>query len=328
MARSTDPLPALTDVPALALADEVAEGLAARRGVVALESTLLAHGLPRERRMEVALRLEAVVRGEGAVPATVAVVDGRLRVGLDDDLLGRIIEGGAEKASLRDLAPAVALGGVWATTVATTMAIAHRAGVRWFATGGIGGVHRGATETFDESADLAALARIPVAVVSAGAKSVLDLPRTLERLETLGVPVLGFRTDQLPAFYHGRSGLPVSCSVDSEADLARVAVARFDRLGEGGLLVVQPPPAEHAADPDEVDRWIDAALGEAEGRRIRGRAVTPFLLAALAEASGGRLVDTNVALVEANARLAARCAVADAAHRAGPTEPGVAPDPG
>jgi pseudouridine-5'-phosphate glycosidase len=199
------------------------------------------------------------------------------------------------------------------------MAIAHRAGARWFATGGVGGVHRGAVDTFDESADLLALARYPVGVVSAGAKSVLDLPRTLERLETLGVPVIGFGTDELPAFHHGASGLPTSLRLDAPEDVARVGIARFDRLGEGGLLVAQPPPPEHAASPEGVERLIEAALAEAEAGGIRGRDLTPHLLGTLARASGGALVETNIALVESNARLAARVAVADARLRFGPS---------
>ena len=305
----------LADVPVLALNDEVAEALASKSALVALETTLLAHGLPPEDRRRVALRLEAVCRAEGAVPATIAIVDGRMRVGLDDSTLERIIDGTATKASLRDLAIAVARGGVWATTVATTMAIAQRAGIRYFATGGIGGVHRGASETFDESADLLALARYPVGVVCAGAKSVLDLPRTTERLETLGVPVIGFGTDELPAFYHARGGLPVTVRLDTPEEVAGVGIARFDRLGEGGLLIAQPPPEGLAQSPEVVDGLIETALDEAARTGLRGREVTPFLLARLAELSDGEVVRTNVALVEANARLAARIAVADARLR-------------
>lgn len=299
--------------PLLRLTEEVEDAIAERRPLVALESTLLAHGLPAGRRAEVAAELEAVVRSEGAVPATIAVVDGRFCVGLDGELLARVIAGGAEKASLRDLAVAVATGGVWATTVASTMAVAHRAGIRVFATGGIGGVHRGAQDSFDESADLTALARYPLAVVCAGAKSVLDLPRTLERLETLGVPVLGFGTAELPAFYHGRSGLPVTCRVDSPAVVARIMAVQFEQLAAGGLLVAQPPPPAQAQDPAKVDALIEAALAAAAEAGVRGRAVTPFLLGALDQASGGDVVRTNVALVAHNARLAARIAVADQA---------------
>lgn len=307
----------LVDVPVLAVSDEVAEGLAGGRAVVALESTLLAHGLPKDRRTQVALSLEAIVRAEGAVPATIAIFDGRLRVGLDDAGLARLVDGRAAKASLWDIAPALALGGAWATTVASTAAIAYRAGVRWFATGGIGGVHRDAPSSYDESADLAALARFPVGVVSAGPKAVLDLPRTLERLETLGVPVVGFRTSSLPSFYHGQSGLSLPCSVDREEDVARIAIARFDGLSEGGLLVVRPPPDDVALEPARVERLMGEALEEAARAGIRGRDLTPFLLSALDHSSGGDVVRTNIALIEANARLAARIAVADAALRSG-----------
>lgn len=311
-------------LPLLTFTEEVEDAIAERRGIVALESTLLAHGLPAERRAEVGRRLEAVVREAGATPATIALIDGRLHVGLDDTSLARVIDGQATKASLRDLPLAIADGGVWATTVASTMAVAARAGVRVFATGGIGGVHRGAAQTFDESADLTALARYPVAVVCAGAKSVLDLPKTLERLETLGVPVLGYRTDELPAFYHGASGLPVTARVDSPEHVAQVMAAQLDVLAGGGLLVTQPPPAADAQDPEQVDRLIAAALAAAEAKGVRGRAVTPFLLSALAEASSGDVVRTNVSLVEANARLAAEIAAADVA-REGLDAPGSEP---
>ena len=306
--------------PLLRLTEEVEDAIAERRPLVALESTLLAHGLPAERRARVAAEREAAVRAEGAVPATIAVVDGRFGVGLEGDALARVIAGGAEKASIRDLAAAIATGGVWATTVASTMAVAHRAGIRVFATGGLGGVHRGAQESFDESADLTALARYPVAVVCAGAKSVLDLSRTVERLETLGVPVLGFGTAELPAFYHGRSGLPVSCRVDDAATVARIMAVQFEQLGAGGLVVAQPPPEDQAQDPARVDALIEQALAAATAAGVRGRAVTPFLLGALDQASGGDVVRTNVALVAHNARLAARIAVADQALGGAETE--------
>ncbi len=289
---------------------EVQAALAEGRGVVALESTLLAHGLPPARRAEAAARLEATVRNEGAVPATIAILDGVPHVGLDADGLARITQGGPRKAALRDLAIAFATGGDWATTVSTTMALAARAGVRCFATGGIGGVHREVLETFDESSDLVALARYPVLVVSAGAKSVLDLPRTVERLETLGVPIIGFGTRELPAFYHGRSGVPLEHTTDDVATLARIAHQRFDILAEGGVLVVQPPPAALAQDPTIIDGHIDEALAEANARGIRGARITPFLLAELAARSGGSSVETNLALVDQNAQLAARVAVA------------------
>lgn len=293
----------------------VAEALVERRPIVALESTLLSHGLPEARRITVARALEDTITREGAVPATIAVLDGYLHVGLDDRALERVALEGAEKASLRDLPVALGLGGVWATTVASTMAIAARAGIRVFATGGIGGVHRDAQSTFDESADLTALARYPVVVVCAGAKAVLDLQKTMERLETLGVPVLGYRTAELPAFYHARSGIPLVCRVESTEEIARVMVAQLDRLAGAGMLVVQPPPPDFAQDPEVVRALIQGALERARAAGIHGRSVTPFLLTALDQASGGDFVDTNVALVEENARLAARIAVADAERR-------------
>ncbi len=295
---------------------EVADALRDHRAVVALESTLISHGLPETRRINVARMLEDAVRAEGATPATIAILDGQMHVGLDDRSLERIAVDGAEKASLRDLPVAIGLGGAWATTVAATMAIAARAGVRVFATGGIGGVHREAEKTFDESADLAALAKYPVLVVCAGAKAVLDLPRTMERLETLGVPVIGFRTQELPAFYHAKSGLPLVCRVETPEEAARLMEAQFDRLEGCGLLLVQPPPEDYALDAEMVRAMIQAALERARTANVRGRSITPFLLSALDQASGGDFVDTNVALVENNARLAAKIAVADAARRA------------
>lgn len=293
----------------LSIAPEVAEALSRGAPIVALESTLLAHGLPADTRGAVALQLEAAVRAEGAVPATLAIIDHQWCIGLEPKQLARILDGKVEKASIRDLALAVARGGVWATTVASTMALAARAGIRLFATGGIGGVHRNAETTFDESADLLALARYPVAVVSAGAKSILDLPRTMERLETLGVPVIGFQTRELPAFYHGKSGLPLEVSVDTPGELAAIAGAQM-RCEQGGLLIVQAPPADVSFDPVEADRWITMALARAEAEGVRGKQTTPYLLAALAVLSDKRLVRTNIGLVEANARLAARTAVA------------------
>lgn len=295
---------------------EVRAALRERRPVVALESTLLAHGLPDERRAQVAHDLEAVVRQEGAVPATIAVFGGRLHVGLDEAGLARIIGPGVKKASIRDLGLALARPEeTFATTVASTMFVAAKAGVRFFATGGIGGVHRGASATFDESADLPALARHPVLVVCAGAKAVLDLPKTLERLETLGVPVVGFKTRELPAFYSASSGLPLPAWSESEAELARI-FAHHRALVGGGMLVVQPPPPTVALPRSEVDGLIEEALSTAEKEGITGAKVTPFLLSWMACATEDRVVETNIALVEENARLAARIAVADARRSA------------
>lgn len=288
---------------------EVSAALARRAPVVALESTLLAHGLPAARRRAAASAIEEAVRAEGATPATIALLDGTVRIGLESEALDAIVRGPTQKASLRDLSVALALGGAHATTVASTMTLCRRAGIHVFATGGIGGVHRGAQLTFDESADLVALAIEPVLVVCAGAKSVLDLPKTLERLETLGVPVVGFRTNELPAFYHRHSGLSVPTRVDEPATLARILSARIS-LDQGGVLVVQPPPTEPPVSEAEVSSWIDEAC--CDPRAPRGPSLTPYLLATLAERSSGALVDVNVELVIENARLAAKVAVARA----------------
>lgn len=292
------------------LSPEVEAALSAGRAVVALESTLLAHGLPAARRAAASARIEAAVRGEGATPATIAILDGALCAGLDEAALARVIGGGVRKASLRDLAVAVAAGGVWATTVASTMAIAALAGIRMFATGGIGGVHRDAAESFDESADLMALARYPVGVVCAGPKAILDLPRTVERLETLGVPVIGYGTRVLPEFYHAGGRISLQHAFDTVEEIASVLRVQLEGLALGGALVVQPPPAELAQDPARIEALIAGALERAAREGVRGSAVTPFLLAALDEATSGDVVETNLALVEANARLASRLAVA------------------
>ena len=294
----------------LRFTEEVETALAERRAVVALESTLLTHGLPADRADEVAETLEVDVRAEGAVPATIAAMDGRFAVGLGARDRARFLEGSVQKASRRDLSAAVVRGGLWSTTVAATATIAYHAGIRLFATGGIGGVHRGAERSFDESADLTTLSRVPIAVVSAGVKAVLDLPRTMERLETLGVPVVGYRCAELPAFYHPRSGVSLTARADSPGDVAAFVRVQLDALGSG-LLVVQPPP--RALAPTAVERWIDGALAAADREGIHGSHVTPYLLNALRIASAGEVVDVNIALVRANAALAARVAVADRA---------------
>ena len=262
--------------PSLTFSPEVADALADARPVVALESTIIAHGLPRPDNLAVGRALEAVVREHGAVPATIAVLDGVLHVGLDDAGLARVADEDMPKLSRRDLGLALARGGSGATTVAATMIAAHLAGIRIFATGGIGGVHRGAELSFDVSADLAELARTPVAVVCAGAKAILDLPRTLEILETLGVPVIGYGTDELPAFYTRASGLALTQRADSPDEVA-ATLAMQARLGLGGGAVIAVPiPAADALDADEVAGWIDAALAEAKARRVTGKAITPL----------------------------------------------------
>jgi len=296
----------------LTLKAEVEEALEAGRPVVALESTLIAHGLPFPTNLETAHRLENVVRAEGATPATIAVLDGRLRVGLDDAALERLARGrNIRKVSRRDLPIVVAQGDDGATTVAATMWIAAQAGIEVFATGGIGGVHRG--QPFDVSADLPELARTLVAVVCAGAKSILDLPLTLEWLETWGVPVIGYGTDEFPAFYTRSSGLPVDVRVDDPHAAAEIIRARWDLGLSGGVLIVVPVPAEAELPAEVMEAAIAQALAAAEEKSIRGKAITPFLLARIAETTGGASLRANVALLENNAAIAARIAGALAA---------------
>ena len=295
--------------------DEVSAALRERRPVVALESTLVAHGLPWPRNFDTALAAEAAIREAGAVPATIAILDGAARVGLAADEIERIARSGRDiaKVSRRDLPIVMARGGTGATTVAGTMIIAALAGIRMFATGGIGGVHRGAETTFDISADLQELARTSVAVVCAGAKSVLDLGLTLEYLETSGVPVIGYRTDRFPAFFSRDSGFGVDTRVDAPQDVARIMQAKWDLGLAGGLVVANPIPSAHELPRENIDGVIDQAVQEARDRGVAGKAVTPFLLARIDALTGGHSLDANVALVLANARLAARIAVACAA---------------
>jgi pseudouridine-5'-phosphate glycosidase len=299
---------------------DVADALHAGRPVVALESTLLAHGLPWPLNLETARAAEAAVRAEGAVPATIAVLHGRPTVGLTDPELQEVAHGKQVlKASRRDLSAAVAQGRMAATTVAATMFLAHRAGIRLFATGGIGGVHRGADHAGDVSADLLELARTPVGVVCAGAKSILDLPRTLEALETYGVPVVGYGTDEFPAFYLRSSGEPVSARVETPEQAAALLAAHWG-LDGGGVVLAQPLPAEMALAPAEVEGALTRAEEQARAAGLRGKALTPFLLARLAELTEGRTLRVNKALILANARLAAQvaCRLQDIAIPPGP----------
>ena len=293
----------------LAVHPEVAAALAAHRAVVALESTVIAHGLPRPQNLEAARALEDEVRGLGSTPATIAIADGQAIVGADDALLVRLAEDSAvAKVSLRDLAPVLARRGLGATTVAATVEIAARAGIAVMATGGIGGVHRGGERSFDESADLEAIAKHPVCVVCAGAKLVLDLSLTLERLETLGVPVIGYGTDELPAFYVRSSGLPLAHRVDDALAAARVA---REQLARGAGIVIAVPIAERdALDRREAEAEVSRALATAERQGVRGAALTPFLLAQLSDATGGRSLAANVSLLRGNARIAAQIALA------------------
>jgi pseudouridine-5'-phosphate glycosidase len=293
---------------------EVAEALAAGAPVVALESTLIAHGLPRGRNLEVARELERAVRDEGAVPATIAVVAGTVRIGLDDAALRAVALGGdLAKAGVRDLAPVIARGGSAATTVAATAHLAARAGIRLFATGGLGGVHRGARESWDESGDLATLATTAIVVVCAGVKSILDVGATLERLETLGVCVLGFRTDRFPGFYIADAGFPVPWRVDSPEEVAAVMAAQDELgLGDAGIVVANPLPADEQVDPALHDSVLAEALAAASESGIAGGATTPFLLERLHRETAGATLEANVALVRNNAALAARIARAAA----------------
>ncbi|WP_431859453.1 pseudouridine-5'-phosphate glycosidase [Azospirillum sp.] len=298
----------------LAPTPEVADALHEGRAVVALESTVIAHGMPYPQNAETGRALEAIIRAEGAVPATIAVLDGRIRVGLSDDDLERLATGtDVWKLSRRDLPVALATGADGATTVAATMIAAALAGIAVFATGGIGGVHRGAETSFDISADLDELARTSVCVVCAGAKSVLDLPKTLEYLETRGVPVLGYGTGDFPAFYARTSGLPVLRRCDTPVEVARILHAKW-RLGlDGGVVLANPIPEADALDAGAMEAVIAQALHDAESRGIAGKAVTPFLLARLKELTEGRSLDANIALIRHNARVAALVAGAYAA---------------
>lgn len=287
---------------------EVASVLADGGAVVALESTLIAHGLPHPRGVETAMKAEAVIRSLGAVPATIAILDGKVRVGLSLELIERLAtQPDVEKQSSRGLAGAIALGRSAATTVAATMFIANRAGIRVFATGGIGGVHRG--ETADISADLLELGRIGVAVVCAGAKSILDIGRTLEVLETQAVPVIGFGTDEFPAFYTRNSGFPVDRRVDSIAELANLIRIRWELGQQGGVVVANPIPEQDELDPGLADSAIEAALAEASRSGVAGKQLTPFLLERVRVLTDNASLSANVALILNNADVAARLAV-------------------
>ncbi|MEM8752604.1 MAG: pseudouridine-5'-phosphate glycosidase [Pseudomonadota bacterium] len=293
------------------MSDEVQAARAAGAPVVALESTIITHGLPAPRNIQTAMAAEAEVRAAGAAPATIAVLGGKLRVGLSEEEL-RDLAAAREvmKLSRADLAAAMVVGADGATTVAATMIAAHLAGIEVFATGGIGGVHRGAEKTFDISADLDELAATPVTVVAAGAKAILDLPKTLEALETRGVPVIGYRTNELPAFWSRTSGLPVPLRMDEPGTIARAHRLRR-RLGlAGGQLVANPPPANDELPGDIVAPIVETALLEAEQSNVTGKALTPFLLAKVLDATKGRSLEANVALYLNNCRLAARVAVA------------------
>jgi pseudouridylate synthase len=300
-------------MPATALLDisaEVAEALTTNRPIVALESTIITHGMPYPKNLETAISLEATVRSAGAVPATIAVAEGRFKVGLDGTQLEKLasLSGGVVKASRRDLSAIVARGGSAGTTVAATTYIADLAGLEIFATGGIGGVHRGAEDTFDISADLVELSRTRLAVVCAGAKSILDISKTLEYLETQGVAVCGYRCDEFPAFYARTSGVKLDHRCDGAHDLARMI--RLQReIGPGGLLVANPIPDDQALDAVAIEKQIEEAVEEARFRGVAQKEVTPYLLRRIFELTEGRSLDANILLVRNNAALAAQVAV-------------------
>jgi pseudouridine-5'-phosphate glycosidase len=300
-----------TQVPSdiLSVADEVAEALAEGRAVVALESTIITHGMPYPDNAETARALEAIIRDDGAIPATIALLGGKMRVGLDSTELERLARTPAAKASRRDLAALVAKGASGGTTVAATMLIAARAGIGVFATGGIGGVHRGAEQTFDVSADLAELARTPVAVVCAGCKSILDIAKTLEYLETQGVPVIGYGTEEFPAFFARESGYKVDHRFDTPREIAKLILLQRRLRLEGGMVVANPIPPADALPAHEMEASIAAACRDAETAQISRKELTPYLLMRLNEMTGGRSLVANIALVKNNAALAAKIAV-------------------
>ncbi len=306
----------------LSIQPEVARAIERRQAVVALESTIISHGMPYPRNVETARAVEAAVREAGAIPATIAVLDGRIRVGLDDDDLHVLAtDTSVMKLSRRDLPVALAIGRHGATTVAATMICAKMAGIKIFATGGIGGVHRGAETSFDVSADLDELAHTSVAVVCAGAKSILDLPKTLEVLETRGVPVIGYGTDHFPAFHARSSGLPLHVRCDDAAQVAGILRAKWNLGLNGGVVIANPIPEADALDDALVAEAVDAALADAQAKGVAGKDVTPFLLARLFEITQGRSLEANIALVLNNARVAAHIAVAYTEASRPPTMP-------
>jgi pseudouridine-5'-phosphate glycosidase len=294
----------------LDIGSEAAAALAEKRPVVALESTIITHGMPFPQNLETALMLEETVRANGAIPATIAIVEGRFKAGLDRATLEGLaqLSGGVVKASRRDLSAIAARNGTAGTTVAATMFVAALAGIEIFATGGIGGVHRGAEETFDISADLIELSRTKVAVVCAGAKSILDIAKTLEFLESQGVPVIGYRCDEFPAFFARSSGLRLDHRCDGAHDLARM-VRLQHQIGPGGMLIANPIPETHALDAGAIEARINEAVSEARAQGVGQKEVTPFLLRRIVELTDGRSLEANMALVKNNAVLAAQVAV-------------------
>jgi pseudouridine-5'-phosphate glycosidase len=304
----------------ISVRDDVSAALERGASVVALESTVFAHGLSRPHNLETARKMEAVVREAGATPATIGILDSKMVVGLTNEQIAFLAEAqDVAKVSRSDISAVLASGRPGATTVAGTMFIAARAGIHFFATGGIGGVHRGSENTYDISADLTELSRTPVAVVCAGAKAILDLPRTVEVLETLGIPVVGYGTNEFPAFYSRESGLPLQHRVDSPDEIARLIRIQWDLgcFGQGtstGVVIANPPPAESALAREEIESLIVSALQATERAGIRGKSVTPFLLEEVGRTSRGKTLETNIALLINNAKLAAKIAVAYSAQ--------------
>ncbi|NBT48559.1 MAG: pseudouridine-5'-phosphate glycosidase [Actinobacteria bacterium] len=289
---------------------EVLSALNDKKPVVALESTIISHGLPRPRNLEAAQEFEEILRSQGVIPATIAILDGIPNIGLDAEGVNRIANEDLAKASVRDIPILKALGKSGATTVAATAHLAHLAGIRVFATGGLGGVHRGANKTFDESADLSTLAVTPITVVAAGVKSVLDIPATLERLETLSVPVAGWQTKEFPAFWLTKSGYTLDWSVDSAEEIAKLMKAQDDYGHGQGIVVANPLPLDKQWDPAEHDRVLDIAFKAAEKAGITGKAVTPFLLGFIVEESKGKSLEVNLDLARNNVALAGKIAKA------------------
>lgn len=295
----------------LQISPEVQEALANEKPIVALESTIISHGMPYPQNVLTAREVEDIVRAEGSVPATIAILNGKLKVGLNDEeleFLGQSKE--ILKVSLRDIPYVIAKGLHGATTVAATMRIAQLAGISVFVTGGLGGVHRGAEKTFDVSADLTELSLTNVAVISAGVKSILDIGLTLEKLETLGVPVVGYETGDFPAFYTRQSGFNVPLRCDTPEEVARLMKAKWDLGIQGGVVIANPVPVEDEIDPVQINSAITQALQEADARQITGKAVTPFLLGKIVELTGGDSLKTNIALVKNNAKVGSRIAAA------------------
>jgi pseudouridine-5'-phosphate glycosidase len=292
------------------LSKEVKEAMEERKPVVALESTIISHGMPYPENIETAKTLENIVREHGAIPATIAIINGRIKIGLSEEeleFMGTSKE--ILKASRRDLPVVLAKGLSAATTVSATMICANLAGIKVFVTGGIGGVHRGAEQTFDISADLQELANTDVAVVCAGAKAILDLPRTLEYLETFGVPVVGLKTWEFPAFYTRESGLKVDYKVDDEIEAAKIIKTKWDLGLKGGILIANPIPEEYALDKAYIDKAIEDALYEAEKRNIKGKEITPFLLDKIKDLTQGKSLKANIELVKNNAHVGAKIAI-------------------